>query len=200
MTLGTNLFLPNLAVSLVEKCRFLKKPESPDELDLAKGVTFEEGTFGDFVIKKLTVFPLVMHLDGANSTGEAQAALQGLLMWAKDEFGLKYSPSMVSRWAYVSDVVFQSDFPLLQRLNPILNRISEKITNIVLGNLKENLEYEPAKFWLTHDPSKRSAQIAPFTLEHRAMSLPEENLYYSEAPIPTEDHIALLRELEDSLR
>lgn len=186
-------------VSLVEKCHFLKRP-SPDELDFSKGITFEEGTFAGLAIKKFTVFPLVMHLDGANSTSEARAVLEAILQWGAEEFGLRYSPSMITRWAYVSDVIFQSDFPLLERINPVLNRISKRITDIVHTNLKEDLEYRPGKFWLAHDPDKRNAQIASFTLEHRALSLREENLYYSEAPIPTEDHIALLQELEDSLR
>jgi hypothetical protein len=151
------------------------------------------------VIKKLTVFPLVMHLDAADSTDLAQRALLGLLQWSKDEFGLRYSPGMISRWAFVSDVVFQTSFPLLARVNAPLNSIASKISDIVRGNLKEELEYQPIRFWLGHDPNKRKATIAPFSIEHRALSLFEENIFFSEAPIPTKDHLSLLAELEGSL-
>lgn len=184
----------------MEKCRFLKSPSTPQEFNLPDGITFESGVFDDVVIRKLTVFPLVMHLDAADSTDQAQHALLGLLQWAKDQFGLHYSASMIPRWAFVSDVVFQADFPLLERLNPTLKSISAKISDEIRENLKEVLEYRPAKFWLGHDPDKRSAKIAPFSIEHFAMSQDEENKFYSEAPVPTKVHLSLLAELEDALR
>jgi len=167
---------------------------------LGDGVSFETVIFEGVVIKKLTVFPLVMHLDTGDSTDQAQATLLGLLQWAKDEFGLRYSPGMITRWAFVSDVIFKTDFPLLRKVNSTLDSISSKISEIVRANLKEELEYEPAKFWLAHNPNDRSASIAPFTIEHRVASLFEENIFYSEAPVPTKDHLSLLAELETAVR
>jgi len=152
------------------------------------------------IIKKLVVFPLVMHLDGADSTGAAKATLQAILEWGKREFDLNYSSDSITRWAYVSDLVFETDFPLLLNLNNAMNSLSAKITSIVRNNLKEDLEYVPAKFWLAHDPSRRNASVAPFTIEHRALTLFEQNVYYSEAPVPTEDHISLLNEFEEAAR
>jgi hypothetical protein len=167
---------------------------------LVDGVAFESGIFDGIVIRKLTVFPLVAHLDAADSTDQAQAALLGILQWAKDQFGLHYSPGIITRWAFVSDVVFQADFPLLERLNTTLNSISSKISEAIRGNLKEDLEYRPAKFWLAHDSNKRSASIAPFTIEHLTLSQDGENKFYSEAPVPTKDHLSLLAELENALK
>jgi hypothetical protein len=167
---------------------------------LAEGVTFETGVFDGIVIKKLTVFPLVMHLDSADSTDDAKTALLGILEWARDQFGLGYKPSMITRWAYVSDVTFQADFPLLQKLNPTLNSISVRISEAIRENLKEDLEYRPAKFWLSHDPDKRKGTIAPFSIEHAAFSQDDENRFYSEAPVPTVDHLDMIAELENALR
>ena len=152
--------------------------------------------FDGMIIKKLAVYPLVMHLDGPDSTDTAKATLEAILEWGKQEFGFNYSSHMITRWAYVSDIVFETDFPLLLNLNGAMNSLSEKITNMVRNNLKEDLEYVPAKFILGHDPTKRSASIAPFSIEHRALTLFEQNVYYSEAPVPTQDHISLLMELE----
>jgi len=200
LTLGTNVFLPNLVESLVKRCQFQKSPNSPKEFDLKEGVVFEQGVFNGIVIRKFTVFALVMHLDAGSSTDESRAALDGILQWAKEEFGLRYYPGMIRRWAYVSDIIFETDFPLLLAINPTLNSISEAISAVIRKNLGEELTYAPAKLWLAHDPNERSAPLAAFTLEHRALSLPEENVYYSEAPIPTNEHIALLGRLEESLR
>jgi len=116
------------------------------------------------VIKRLTVFPLVMHLDGADSTENARAALFALLRWGRDEFGLNFEEESVIRWAFVSDIVFETDFPILTPLNAVLNSMSKKISHIIHGNLKEDLKYRPAKFWLAHDPNLRSASLAPFTI------------------------------------
>jgi hypothetical protein len=186
--------------SLVEKCQFLKSPSTPQELNLPDGAVFETGIFEGIVIKKFVVFPLVMHLDAADSTDQAQRALLGLLQWARDEFGLRYQTGMITRWAFVSDVTFQTDFPLLERLNGPLNSISSKISEAIRENLKEDLKYRPAKFWIAHDPDKRKASIAPFSIEHLALSQDEDNKFYSEAPVPTKDHLLLLEELENALR
>lgn len=167
---------------------------------MADGVTFESGVFEGIPIRKLTVFPLVMHLDTADSTDLAQRALLSILQWAKKEFGLRYSPSIITRWAFVSDVVFQAEFALLERLNATLNSISATITEAIRENLNEELQYRPAKFWLAHDPNKRQASIAPFTIEHLALSQDEENKFYSEAPLPTNLHLSLLEKLELELR
>src|SRR5690349_17530424 len=100
MTLGTEIYLPSLAASLVARCQFLKSPSTPAEFNLGEGVNFESGVFNGLVIRKLTVFPLVMHLDAADSTDRAQDALHGILLWAKEEFDLRYSPEMITRWAF----------------------------------------------------------------------------------------------------
>jgi hypothetical protein len=141
-----------------------------------------------------------MHLDAPESTHQARTALEGILQWGKEELGLNYSDTSISRWAYVSDITFETDFPLLSGINGTLNSIARKVSDIVQGNLGEDLEYEPAKIVLAHDPSRRSSSIAPFSIEHRAISLFEENIYYSEAPIPTDEHISLISELEEAAR
>jgi len=156
--------------------------------------------FAGVAIRKLTVFPLVIHLDAAESTKDARGALEGILYWAKDQFGLNYSSSTISRWAYVSDVVFETDFPLLGGLNEALNSASRTISELVQGNLKEELQYVPSKIVIGHDPSKRSGQVASFSIEHRVLQLFEENVYHSEAPIPTDEHISLLIEIEKAMR
>jgi hypothetical protein len=200
MTLGTGIYLPNLAASLVQKCRFQKSPSTPQEFNLPDGVNFESGVFDGVIIRKLTVFPLVMHIDAADSTDLAQHALLGLLQWAKEEFGVRYSPGMITRWAFVSDIAFQTEFALLERLNATLNSVSATISKAIRDNLNEELKYRPAKFWLAHDPQKRQASIAPFSIEHLALSLDEENKFLSEAPVSTKVHISLIEKLESELR
>jgi hypothetical protein len=200
LTFGTGVAIRDLIAALNKKCRFLLSPNTPEQLDLGKGVTFEQGDFDGMVIKKLTVFPLVMHLDGADSTDNARRALFTLLRWGKDEFGLNFDEESAIRWAFVSDVVFETDFPILTPLNTVLNTMSRRISGIIKENLREDLEYAPAKFWLAHDPNRRSASLAPFTIERRGLTLPEENAYYSEAPVPTADHILLLEEFEQVMR
>lgn len=200
LTFGSGVSTQSLIEALKQKCRFLLSPNSPEQLDLTKGITFELGEFDGMVIKRLTVFPLVMHLDGADSTENARAALFALLRWGRDEFGLNFEEESVIRWAFVSDIVFETDFPILTPLNAVLNSMSKKISHIIHGNLKEDLKYRPAKFWLAHDPNLRSASLAPFTIEQRALTLPDENVYFSEAPVPTADHIELLNEFERAMR
>jgi hypothetical protein len=46
----------------------------------------------------------------------------------------------------------------------------------------------------------RKYQIAPFSIARRAEARFSEDKYYSEAPLPTDMHISLLEEFEESIK
>jgi hypothetical protein len=176
----------------------LTYPKEPKHFELGEGITFSDGVFGGKRIAKLTIFPSLIYLDGPD-TEDARETLLHLLAWGKVELGLNFSEDMISRWAYVSDLVVESDIPLLFHVNPVLNRIGESVRDLVRINLREAISFEPSRFYIGMDPQKRSAELAAFSIQHRTGTPFEDNVYFCEAPIPTQDHLRLLNQLEDEL-
>lgn len=160
------------------------------------GLVFQSGYWNGTIIKKLSFNPTLTLVDTEVSTTASQTILIELFEWAKTELGANFTPNSIRRWAFVSDIIFQSDFPLLLELNNALNPIAVKVANAVQENLRETLDFQPSLFQIGHDPQKRTSAIAPFSIQHRANSLYEENIFFAEAPVPTSLHLELLEELE----
>jgi hypothetical protein len=200
LNLGGKVFLPDLVTKLNERYQFSSN-NSTDKADLKeKGLVFESGYWQGHSIKKLSFNPSITYVEGEESTDISQQILIDLLEWAQKELGANFTPHSIQRWAFVSDIVFQSDFPLLFGQNKVLNSVAERMAQAVQENLREKLDFQPAQLALGHDPQKRSTVVAPFSIQHRVNTLFEDNIFFAEAPIPTSLHLELLEEIETEFR
>jgi hypothetical protein len=185
---------------LVKRCEFQKFPTTYADLDEQKGVEFLEGKWGEVTVDRLTVYQNGILLDTRASTAESERILDEALRWAAAEFGVAYRSGMIKRKGYVSGLTFYSEVPLLNRLNPSLSRLSERVGNAAGQIVGKPLSFEPIALSIHHDwlPVGRQP-IAPFTISRRAETPFSESKYYSEAPLPTDLHLSLLEEFEKDL-
>ena len=161
---------------------------------------FETGTWQGRDIKKLSFTPSIVFLDTEESTDLSQKILIDLFEWARKELGANFTPALIQRWAFVSDIVFQTDFPLLRGERKVMTSVADKITQAVNVNLREVLDFQPSKFYIGHDPGKRVGEIAAFSIQHRINTLFDDNIFLGEAPVPTSLHLELLEEIESEFR
>lgn len=189
------IYFPDLAREMAATYGFLKSPQTLEEFDLTKGIDFLQGKYGDKIIHKLTIWDRSIVLETRSDTEEAEHLLRKLLEWAAEKFGLEYTFSTISRIAYVSDVMFYSDVPLLGEGTAMLNLI-KATTDAVSEVWNEQIAYEPISFRIGHDPLARKNGIAPFSISRRVETLFSENKYFSEAPLPTSVHWKLLEQFE----
>jgi hypothetical protein len=200
LNLGGKVFLPDLVKALTERYQFLSN-NSMDKADLQeKGLLFETGTWQGRDIKKLSFTPSIVFLDTEESTDLSQKILIDLFEWARKELGANFTPALIQRWAFVSDIVFQTDFPLLRGERKVMTSVADKITQAVNVNLREVLDFQPSKFYIGHDPGKRVGEIAAFSIQHRINTLFDDNIFLGEAPVPTSLHLELLEEIESEFR
>jgi hypothetical protein len=192
-------FFPDLVQEAVQRYRFQKFPQALEDFDETKGVELAEGKSGDDTIQKLTIFNTVLVLETRSNTEDSKRILEEMLVWGKEKFGLNYNPGMIRRFAYVSDVTFYSDVPLMKAIRP-LQRLAEKTGEAVSSVWREPIKYEPLVLTIGHDPTSRKNPIAPFTIQRRAEARFEENKYFSEAPLSTDDHLALLEQFEADMK
>jgi len=193
------IYFPEVISKLVERYNFQKFPQKPEEFDESKGVEFHEGRIGNQVIQKLGIWNTLLVVETRSNTADSKKILEDMLEWGAANVGINYTPGMIKRFGYVSDLTFYSDVPILS-VNPALTKLAQK-TSVALSEIwQEPIQYEPANLAVAHDPMARKYGIAPFSIAHRAESRFSENKYFSEAPLPTDKHIALLEEFEAEIK
>jgi hypothetical protein len=192
------IFFPELAKALVDRYQFQRFPKEPGDFDEAKGIEFTEGRRGKDVIWRIIIYNFAVLIETRLNTKLSEELLEEALLWASEQFGLSYEPGMIKRRAYVSQLTFYSE-ATLNLLNPVLERMSERITDAVSEFQKTRIEYQTTTFGIHHDHTTRKAPMAGFIIQPRAETPLEDHKYFSEAPLPTDLHWELLEELESSL-
>ena len=125
--------------------------------------------------------------------------MEEMLAWGADKLGLNYKPGMINRFAYVSDLSFYSDVPILG-VSHAVTRLADKTSKALSEIWQEPIRYDPINVMVGHDPLSRKYGIAPFSISRRAEARFAENKYFSEAPLPTDMHLAMLEEFEADLK
>jgi hypothetical protein len=180
---------------LVQKFDFKRFPQNIDEFDLQKGISFGSGRLDEYVIDALMVYDGAIYVETLSSTADSQTVLLKILEWGASNLGLTYTDGMIRKWAYISNIVFYTDFPLLAQMSGPLKSLALK-TSEVMESLFSGLKYQPISFQIGHDPVARKHTIASLIVQHRINTRVEENKYFSEAPLPTDLHIRFLEEFE----
>jgi hypothetical protein len=196
LNLGGKLFLPDLVEALVKRYRFQANNSTDIEGMKQNGLVFEDGYWEGRSVKKLSFNPALVYLDGEVSTDDSKQILIGMLEWARDELGANYTHQLIRRWGFVSGVIFQTDFPLLLGQSKVLNSVGKKISSAVERNLRQKLDFQPSMLNVGHDPQRMNSSVASLTIQHRLNTLFEENIFFSEAPVPTDLHLEVLEEVE----
>jgi hypothetical protein len=190
-----SIFLPDVVPEIVKRYGFQKFPKILEEFDESKGVEFLEGKFGNKVIQKLVIWNTLLVLETRSNTSDSKQILEAMLTWGVEKFGLNYKPGMIKRFAYVSNVTFYSDAPILS-VSPALSNLAAKVSALATGIWQEPVKYEPMTLSVGHDPLSRKNPIATFSIQRRAETKFSENKYFSESPLPTDEHLRLLEEYE----
>jgi len=192
-------FFPDVIRALVERYRFQKFPQRFEDLDESKGVEFASGRSGATTIDKAVLYAEGISLDTRESTQRSAEVLEEILTWASEHYGLQYRKETVRRKAYVSQVTFVSEGPLLF-VNPILKDFGDRISDIVSQNLRLECKYAPSALLISLDPESQRFPSGPLSIEHRMGTPFSEGKYFSSAPVQTDLHLKLLEEFERRMR
>jgi len=185
---------------LVERYDFKRFPTKPEDFDLDQsGVRFESGKIEGLLIDSLTIYSGAFVLDTLSSTNDSKAMLLDLFTWGSTELGLSYEEPLIRRWGYISDIVFQSDIALLELQSTPLQKLAAKTSDFT-KQIFDGLEYVPSEVRIGHDPAVRQHAIASLQIAHRTNTLFSDNIFFSEAPLPTHLHLQFLSEFEQDVK
>jgi len=193
------VYYPDLVRALVEKLRFVKFPQRIEEFDEQKGVEFVGGTWAGTTVERVILYNNGILLDTRSSTDESERILGELLNWATAQFKLNYRPEMILRKWYVSNFTFYSDVPLLCPTLPLRN-LANNVANAVEGVRGKRFDFQTTRIDIDIDKSDQQVAMAPFSIQRRNVAPFSENKYFSEAPLRTQTHLALLQQYEDQVR
>jgi len=189
-------FYPDLVKALVLRYGFLKFPQKPEEFDEVKGVVFSTGKFEETTIEQLTIYTYGFLVDTRVSTQESKRLLEEAMEWASKSLGLTYNA--VRRWQYASQVTFYSEIDLTS-VHPAMQRLADNVSKIVTENTRENLKYELTAFAIDYDSLSRKHPMGRFSIQRRENTPFSEHKYFSDAPLPTDEHIKLIGQFEEDI-
>jgi len=192
------VFFPHVIAPIVERFSFQKYPTKPEDFDESKGVEFLDGYFNGVNVPKMTIYNNGFLVDTQSSSDDSEKILLETLEWAKKALGITFHPNMIYRRRYLSDIIVQTNAPILTAFGPIqkMNTTLMAMTEAILG---ERLRYDVTRLDVDFERYQRNAPIAPLTIQRRTDSAFSDNRYFSEAPLPTSLHLELLTQFEKDI-
>jgi len=191
-------FYPTVVSKLIERYNFQKFPEKLEDFDETKGVTFATGVYRDIVIEQLVIYRYGIVVDTRASTEVSQRLLEDALEWGAKEFGLVYKRGVIKRWQYQSQLVFTSSVRL-DAAHIAFQRLAKGLNNFFADEVPRVPPYEVVSINWNFDQLERKHPLGYFTIQRRENVPFADNKYFSDAPISTEAHIALLRQFEQDI-
>lgn len=191
------LFLPFAIKKLVEHYSFGGAPKSIEQLQ-EPPVAFQHGVFNGTAIDKVEIYNDGIVVSGASNTNVFDAFLDDLFSWIGPELGLTEVPQLrhgrIFESAVVAELAINPD-KVAPWSRTIRSLIGEKWE--AAGRPKFEFEFSQLRFG--PDPHERTFAPINFSLERRAGIPFEQNIYFSTAPLRTDDHVEVLRAIEKAL-
>lgn len=190
--------LPNLVPHIVQRFSFTGSPPNTIDPENPKSILFKGGFFEGQAIEEFALYGDGAKLDLRSSTDDARRLLLSSFAWLAKEFKLNFSEQMVSRWGYLSQIVFTSEHDLCA-IHPALTQLSAEVSELVDKRMGANLKYQPSGLSLSFEHVLADFQVSNFTIDRRARTAYSKQKYFSQAPLETKDHVRLLEAFEKNL-
>ncbi|MBS1839406.1 MAG: hypothetical protein JSS69_06540 [Acidobacteria bacterium] len=176
-----------------KRYQFAQTPKNELDFDEQRSLSFKSGAFTGQrkvqLLVNLSVYSDGIVADTTSDTDETTEFLNDLAKWLSDTYGLVVPKER--RENYLSQIDFQIAAPLAV-LNPRLGQFVKRVEGHI--NTKSQLDMASIQFW-TEDFGKPGVP-APVKIERKIPAPFSSNHYFSQAPITTKNHIALLNEFE----
>jgi hypothetical protein len=191
------LYYPDAAEKLVERYSFVKYP-SIEEITRQHPLVFGIGKYGVIQINELTIYQDGIIVSSRSDTDRLDEFISDLFEWSEKELGLIKMPASRPEKYYESAIIIKSDIDLAQVIAP-KDDVAKIANDFFLEVVPNKQVYTLSGFALDCDPFAFPSKRKPlrFYVERRLGIPYSENIFFSQAPLPTKVHLAFLRALED---
>lgn len=189
------LYLPSAAQSFAERYKFAGVPTTLGELS-GERVSFRHGFFEGNAIESFDIYNDGVIVESKSPSDLLDSFVRDVTVWMEKSLGMKRVETHAINKNYESRLVVRTEAPiqsLFEKLIPLQDLIG-RLLNKAMGL---DVKYHAVGFALSPELSSISSlKPIPFRFERRSGLAFETNMYYSSAPLPTDDHLRVLRELE----
>ncbi|HLM79198.1 MAG TPA: hypothetical protein VK302_01075 [Terriglobales bacterium] len=160
-----------------------------------------EITIESLQIQNLPGLATTVSVTTRTRTDDSDAVLKDLAQWATSAFSVRSAHVFPTQ--YVSQLEFELDRAIseqLKLLSPVCDLITKRVRSYGFTACPS---YEPSAVYLFYDNSRLTSPptlATNFIVDRRAGVPYAENIYYSQAPLKTKDHVAALVELDRVLK
>jgi hypothetical protein len=195
------VYVPDLIRLVKERYSFVNAPPLDTTNVSTTPFTFAYGKFirdsRTVVIDNLRIFPLAdvtaVSATTRSSSEDTDALLSDLVQWTKEQFGFSIENSLPNVYLSQLEVILNISLSKLTVLNELCAALDARLQTYGL-NIPA---YRPSGVSLGLDLTTVSPpQTNQFIIERRANFPWSENIYFSQAPLKTDDHKAFLEEAE----
>lgn len=192
------LYVPDAVEKLALRYKFVKYPTLAELGERRNALSFGVGKFADTQISKFEVYNDGFVVEAKTNSKVLDAFMDEVVAWSAETFGFRVAGNSKPERHHESTLIVTAGTDIAKAFAPRAEIV--EALNKALG--KEG--YAPRKFQaagmiMSPDPTAEgSKKIEPRFLIDRRMGLPfAENVFYSQAPLPTDDHLAVLERVED---
>lgn len=191
--LGTDYYLPDLIAGIRERYRFFDYPTKAADISGDGSAKFQIGRFENININKLDLYSAGISIEAEAPTEQLDAMMDDLFVWAQSNFPMKFIYADPVSRLYSSSLEFRDES--MFKLTDALQRATDYISECLSAD-GVSAVYALNTITLVADP-KLSSPLQPvrFSIERRANTDFEDNVFFSEAPLSTEKHISILKNL-----
>ena len=190
---------PEVIESIKSRYRFWVGPKGPKEFDLTAGVKFEYGRFDSVTIDTMQVFWNGMFVQAHARTEIIDSIIDDFSVWVEREFEVGSLASKPVNRTYISALEVRSVIKLNSRFDA-LNRVADRLS-VLMGQYGVSMDrYQVTTIAIQTDPALAKPLTPGRFVFDRRVGIPYSgDIYYSEAPVSTDEHMELLEMLEQSL-
>jgi hypothetical protein len=176
-----------------------KAPDQPKPTDQPKGVEFKHGRLKNtegraVIIQQFSMFADGIVVDTTTSTEDSDLFVSDFVSWVQIEFSLELK---LGRKLYISQLEIQAAAPL-EIYSPTFKRVGKTVTELIHNYGLDVAPYQFSIVTLNFDQIGAVPPYPiPFQIERRINVPYKENMWFSQAPLRTKDHIKVLHELEN---
>jgi hypothetical protein len=197
---SSGIYMPYLFDKLVERYAFVVRPQNiPDAI--ASGAKFQHGRLQTHnrmvLVSEIGIYNDGIIVDSLN-TDDAEFIIQDLLEWARTTFAFRPILTVIPP-RFTSSVTVEFDQSIEPQLRG-LSAVADHMAAAFKQSYDDDINVSLLRIALNADPlTVPPLRNTQFLIERRLQRPYSENRYHCTAPLRTEDHIALLENIERTL-
>jgi hypothetical protein len=187
------LFLPDAAARLVAKYEFRSFPTLEQLVEPQTYFGFGVGKFNDTQIQDFRIYGDGFTVEARSDSAILDKFVDDFIGWYTAEFGFRTWPSPKPERHHESTLVVRSDKDLNALLSN-LNAVAAEMNRLISKENYSPRAFSVSGFVLDADNFQKgsSRKEGKFVIDRKLGHPYEDGLYFSQCPLPTKDHLALL--------